>query len=154
VGDQSFSISIEHLEGYQFRVEFDWPVPDIVMDEPEPLGERRGPNASRLLAAAVGNCLTASLLFCLTKTRVELGGARTIVTAVLSRNERGRLRVGSLDVSIQLSVMPEAGNKAVRCSQLFEDFCVVTASVREGIPIHVTVTDDRGTVLHHSGSPV
>jgi len=37
------------------------------MDEPEPMGGNSGPNACKVLAATIGNCLTASLLFCLQK---------------------------------------------------------------------------------------
>jgi hypothetical protein len=58
------------------------------MDEPEPLGEGTGPNAARVLAAAIGNCLSASLLFCLDKARVEVSVVRTKVTGSIVRNEK------------------------------------------------------------------
>jgi uncharacterized OsmC-like protein len=150
MAEQSFTISVQHLKDYQFAVAFDWPVPDILMDEPEPLGAAQGPNASRLLAAAVGNCLTASLLFCLRKARVEATGAKTNVTANLKRNEEGRLRIASLDVQVKIAGILDAANRTRRCNTLFEDFCVVTASVRRGVPVHVTVLDHDGTVLHRS----
>jgi hypothetical protein len=37
-----------------------------------------------------------------------------------------------------------------RCLDLFEDFCVVTASVRQGIPVTVEVVGPAGEVLHRA----
>lgn len=134
----AFRIEMERIEGFEYRVKFDWEgVADLVTDEPEPIGGRKGPNASRLLAAAVGNCLSASLLYCLQRSRAEVSGMRTAVVGTLTRNERGRLRVGGLDVRIEVEgVEPE---KLERCRGLFEDFCLVSDSVRHGIPIRVEV---------------
>ena len=99
------------------------------------------------MAAAVGNCLSASLLFCLQKSRAELEGeVATTVTGRVERNERGRLRLAGLDVQIRLPVAGE--ERAVRrCLGLFEDFCVVTESVRSGIPVEVEVVDREGRAL-------
>jgi hypothetical protein len=48
----------------------------------------------------VGNCLSASALFCLRRAHVQVHGMRTSVTASLTRNDHGRLRVGGLRVRI------------------------------------------------------
>ena len=43
-----FTIHLEHLEGYEFKVKFDWDsTEDALMDEPMPLGGESGPNAGR-----------------------------------------------------------------------------------------------------------
>ena len=68
-------------------------VPPLLLDEPEPLGDGDGPNAAKVLAAAVGNCLSASALYCLRRARIDVQSMRTTVSASLSRNEAGRLRV-------------------------------------------------------------
>jgi organic hydroperoxide reductase OsmC/OhrA len=39
---------------------------------------------------------------------------------------------------------------AERLLQQFEDFCVVTESVRQGVPVDVTVRDPGGTAVHDS----
>ena len=141
------TVSMEQIEDYEFKVKFDWDdVAELTMDEPEPIGGRKGPNASRVLAAAVGNCLTASLLFCLQKSRVEMTGVKTTVTGSLVRNERKRLRVGGFDARIAVEGLADVA-RAQRCLELFEDFCVVTASVRDGIDVNVEVVDEAGTKL-------
>jgi len=143
-----FTLELEQLEGYEFKVKFDWDkVPDVLMDEPPPLGGRNGPNASRMLAAAVGNCLSASLLYCLAKADVPSNGVKTSVTCKMIRNEKGRLRVGGMDVRISLAEELGGTTRLKRCLGLFEDFCVVSASVRQGVPIEVDVVDAQGTSL-------
>lgn len=147
----AFTVTLEHLQDYEFKVKFDWEnVPDVVLDEPEPLGSRQGPNASRVLAAAVANCLSASLLFCLRKARMEPQGMRTQVTGTLTRNENGRLRIAGLGVRIMLDAGPQPAARLARCTEIFEDFCVVTESVRHGIPVQVEVLDAGGARLHKS----
>jgi len=147
--DGRFSIELEHLQGYEFKVRFDWDrVPDVVMDEPPPLGNRQGPNASRMLAAAVGNCLSASLLYCLTKSEPPAGSVKTSASCQVVRNASGRLRVGALDVVLSVSAELVDSPRLTRCLDLFEDFCVVTASVSEGIPVKVSVVDEKtGRIL-------
>jgi len=137
-----FTISMKQIEDFQFEVRFDKEqFAPLRMDEPEPLGRDAAPNASRVLAAAIGNCLSASLLFCTRKARVELGPVETRVRVQLGRNERGRLRIASVEVEIDPHFPPGEREKAARCLELFEDFCVVTQSVRDGIPVEVRVKE-------------
>jgi uncharacterized OsmC-like protein len=151
MSDSQFTVRLEQIKDFEFKVAFDWPdVDDIVADEPEPLGTQKGPNASRLLAAAVANCLTASLYFCLKKSRVEVDGFRAEVQGEIIRNESKRLRIGGFRVRIEAPVTGAEGKKLDRCLGLFEDFCVVTASVRQGIPVEVEVVDREGDLLFSS----
>lgn len=137
---EPFEITLTLDHDLQFDVEFDLPdVPSLRMDEPEPAGDGAGPNAARLLAAAVGNCLSASALFCMRKARVPVTGMRTTVRTTLERNEAGRLRIGGIEVEIHPEVPDEDQARIVRCLDLFEDFCLVTESVRAGIDVDVDV---------------
>jgi organic hydroperoxide reductase OsmC/OhrA len=147
-----FTLHLEQLEGYEFKVRFDWDqVPELIVDEPPPLGGRAGPNPSRLLAAAAANCLSASLLYCVTKNEPPASALKTSVTCRMVRNDKQRLRVGGLAVRIEVTEALADAARLKRCLDLFEDFCVVTASIRDGIPIGVEVCDPAGNVLHSSG---
>lgn len=138
--DKRFAFTLTGGEGYRFTVDFDQPgVPPLVLDEPPPLGDGDGPDAARLLAAAVANCLSASFLYCLRKSRAAPSAFRTTVEGELVRNERGRLRIGRLTVRLHPSVPQDDVLRVGRCLDLFEDFCMVTESVRDGIEVDVEV---------------
>lgn len=146
-----FTLQLEQREGYAINVAFDWQrAADLLMDEPPPLGETNGPNASRLLAAAVGNCLSASLLYCIGKEEPPERSLRTEVTCVMVRNEKKRLRIGRMEVRMILAPILIESKRFERCKTLFEDFCVVSASVRQGIPMVVSVLDEAGQLLYRS----
>ena len=144
---QQFSFTLEQQEDFAFLIRFDQDIPPLLSDEPPPLGKDAGPNPSRLLAASVANCLSASLLFALRKFKNNPGPITTVVTAHLDRNEAKRLRVGSVDVMIQVDAPADSLEHLDRVLDQFEDFCVVTQSVRSGFPVHVSVRDAAGKVL-------
>lgn len=134
-----FSIRVEQVDGFEFRVKLDKAqYPDVLMDEPPPLGKDRAPNPARILAAAVGNCLSASLLFCLQKAGVKLEGLASDVHVELVRNENRRLRIGKIEVHLHPKLPPDHP-ALTACLGAFEDFCVVTQSVREGLDVRVAV---------------
>ena len=145
----TFGVELEQQEGFEFRVRFDWPdVPELLLDEPEPLGRRAGPNAARLVAAAVANCLSASVVFCLrTKFKQNPGPVRAMATGRLERNEQGRYRIAGIDVVLSLAEKAGDMPHQERCLEQFEEFCIVTQSIRAGIPVNVTVLDAQGTEL-------
>jgi organic hydroperoxide reductase OsmC/OhrA len=103
------------------------------------MGHGEGPNAARLLAAAVGNCMSASALFCLRKARIDVAGMHTTVRTTMGRNERGRQRVAAIEVRIEPEVAPEDVQRMKRCLDIFEDYCVVAQSIREGIDVTAEV---------------
>jgi len=149
--EKQFAITMELIKDYEFRVNFGENIAELLVDEPEPLGGGNGPNASRLVAAAVGNCLSASLLFCLRRGRVEPRHITSTVTTTMARSDKGRWRVKGAEVSLVMELDPEQRERIGRCLGLFEDYCVVTQSVRQGIAVAVTVADQDGTVYHRSG---
>ncbi len=134
-------VRLIQTDGYRFEVHPDQPDDyQFAMDEPQPLGNGSAPNAARYLASAVGHCLSASLLFCLQKSRVDISHIETEAAATIARNQRGRWRVQRMDVTIQVEGLSEEKLSGFeRCMQIFEDYCIVTGSVNRGIPVHVEV---------------
>ena len=49
------------------------------------------------------------------------------------------MRIGSLRVRLSPDVPPADRERMGRCLELFEDFCIVTESVRQGINVEVAV---------------
>ncbi len=135
-------VTVKLTDNYEFVAQFDDVdgLPEMVFDEPVPLGEGRAPSAAAVLGAAVGNCLAASLVFCLRKVRIEPEGLTARVATHVSRNEQGRFRISGIDVELVPELGPDVDQSRFnRCEQLFEDFCTVTESIRQGIPIRVAV---------------
>lgn len=134
-GEGDFAVTLTLDRGYRFAVDPEMPGAEAFhIDETPPLGEGSAANPSRVLASAMASCLASSLAFCLRKARIELKGLRVVARGTLVRNERKRLRVGSLHVELFPEVAEGDVDRMQRCLEIFEDFCVVTESVRHGIP--------------------
>ncbi len=146
---QRISLTLEQEDDYAFRIRFDdTTIADLMTDEPPPLGQGEGPNPTRLLLSAVANCLSASLLFALRKFKNTPGKLVTHATAELVRNEQGRLRVGRIHADIRLAEAGAAHASLERILAQFENFCVVTESVRHSVEVSVSITDADGVQLH------
>lgn len=146
--EQTFEITLDQASDYEFKVRFDdTAIPDLTTDETSPLGRDAGPNPSRLLATAVAHCLSASLLFALRKYKNTPGHLGAKAKATLARNEHGRWRVTHIGVDLQLSDKAELLEHFDRVLAQFEDFCIVTQSVRQGIKVDVSVHDGDGNLL-------
>lgn len=143
-----FRIELVQLQDYRFEVRFDdAAVPALVTDERAPLGGDAGPSPSRLLATAVANCLAASLLFALRKFKNEAAPLRTTAAVSMIRNAQGRLRVGRIAVDLHLDASGSEIAMLDRILGQFEEFCIVTQSIRAAVPVDVRVLDNAGAVL-------
>lgn len=137
-----YILCMEKLEGFKFVIDFrKETIPDLMMDEPEevPGGESKGPTASMLLAAAIGNCLSASLNFCLTKKNIPVSGFKTKVQVVRERNDKGFWRISEVNVDLMPEVESLGDPATKRCIDIFRNYCVVSASIEEGININVNI---------------
>jgi uncharacterized OsmC-like protein len=147
MSNETVTVRLAQRQDYQFDVQFGPGVPALLADEPPPLGQGQGPSPVQLLAAAVGNCLSDSLLFALRKFKQQPEPLQCEVTAEVGRNAEGRLRVLGLQATITLGVPAEALEHLERVLTTFESYCTVTQSIAQGIPVRVQVIDAQGSIL-------
>ena len=141
------TVDLVQARDFQFEISFGAHGAPLLADESPPVGAGAGPSPLQLLAAAVGNCLSASLLFALRKYKQSPEPLRTHAEARVGRNDRNRLRVEAIDVRITLGVPAGSLEHLDRALAQFEDFCTVTASVRGAITVNVEVYDRDGMRL-------
>ena len=111
-------------------------VDDTNKDEVDMLG----PNPTRMLGLALLGCLSASFIFCLKKRNLTLDDLKAEAELTIARNEKGFWRVKKVDVDIDIKISdPETLKRADQCRKMFEQYCIVTQAVREGIDVEVNV---------------
>lgn len=147
MADQPVKVVLRQQADYQFENSFGSSVPSLLSDEPPPLGQGLGPSPVQLLAAAVGNCLSDSLLFALRKFKQKPEPLNCEVEATVGRNAAGRLRVLRMDARLTVGVAAASLEHLDRVLAQFEEFCTVTQSVGQGIAIEVSVLDCNGLKL-------
>lgn len=145
--EKTITVELRQRSNYQFGIEFNEGIPQLMSDEPAPLGEGKGPSPVQMLAASVGNCLSDSLFFALAKFKQKPEPIHTTVNALVGRNAEGRMRVLHIEAKIHLGVEASKLEHLDRALEQFQEFCTVTQSVGQGIPIHIRVMDATGLIL-------
>jgi len=111
-------------------------VDDTNKDEVDMLG----PNPTRMLGLALLGCLSASFIFCLKKRNLTLDDLKAEAELTIARNKKGFWRVKKIDVDIDIKISdPDTRKRADQCRKMFEEYCIVTQAVREGIDVEVKV---------------
>ena len=147
MSETNVHIELRQKQDYQFDIHFGGDVPVVMGDEPAPLGSGQGPSPVQLLAAAVGNCLSDSLLFALRKFKQAPEPLRCDVHAEVGRNAEARLRVLGIRAILTLGVPASSLEHLERVLSQFETYCTVTQSVGLGIPVTIEVVDSLGVRL-------
>jgi organic hydroperoxide reductase OsmC/OhrA len=139
---RKFRLDLELVDGYQFACQASEDgTPhggEFRSDEPDPVGAASAPATPALLGAAVGHCLSASLLDALRHAHLEVRSLTAQVVSVVAANSEGLPRIDHVDVVIT-PVLASFGPRARRCEEIFERYCTVTSSVRQGVDVRVRV---------------
>jgi len=64
---------------------------------------------------------------------------KTKIEGTLARNEKGRWRIKKIEARLHPLVDEQHQSQLQRCIEIFEQYCVATQSVREGIDVQVEV---------------
>jgi uncharacterized OsmC-like protein len=147
MSETSIHVQLNQKQDYQFDIHFGGDIPTVMGDEPAPLGLGQGPSPVQLLAAAVGNCLSDSLLFALRKFKQAPEPLRCDIEADVGRNAEGRLRVLGIKAVLTLGVPAASLAHLDRVLVQFAAYCTVTQSVGQGIPVSIAVVDALGVRL-------
>lgn len=147
MSEKTITVTLQQQHDYRFDIHFDETMPVLTSDEPAPLGTGQGPSPVQLLCAAVGNCLSDSLLFALRKFKQAPDPIRCQVQAQVGRNPEGRMRVLGMVATLHLGVPASTLEHLDRVLDQFEVFCTVTQSVGQGIPISTQIFDSTGAKL-------
>ena len=144
---KTIRVELSQRNDYRFDIAFGNDMPLLTSDEPAPLGTGLGPSPVQMLCAAVGNCLSDSLLFAFRKFKQVPEPIQCVVTAEVGRNDDNRLRVLHMTAQIRMGVLAASLEQLSHVLAQFEEFCTVTQSVRQGIPVTVEVFDSAGQQL-------
>lgn len=147
MSDKMITVELQQDHDYRFDIRFGEGIAVLKSDEPPPLGSGQGPSPVQLLCAAVGNCLSDSLLFALRKFKQAPEPIGCTVQAEVGRNAEGKVRVLRLAAALRLGVPAAKLEHLDRVLAQFESYCTVTQSVAQGIPVAVTVSDADGVVV-------
>ena len=116
---------------------------DFNVDEPVSFhGTDLGPSAVEYLLIGIGGCLGTTFIYCLQKKNIELEVFEVVVDGTLSHTgPKMLLRLVNVDVDLKFT--PKEANSDVeinRCMKEFTEYCIVTNSIANGLPINVNCT--------------
>lgn len=113
---------------------------DFNIDEPASFhGTDLGPSAVEYLLIGIGGCLGTTFIYCLQKNNIELEALEVVVDGKLSHTgPKMRLRLADVDVDLKFTPKEASSDVEInRCMKEFTEYCLVTNSISNGLPINV-----------------
>ena len=113
---------------------------DFEVDEPVSFhGTDLGPSAVEYLLIGIGGCLGTTFIYCLQKKNIELETFEVVVDGKVSHTgPKKRLRLENVDVDLKFTPKEASSDLEInRCMKEFTEYCVVTNSITNGLPINV-----------------
>ena len=125
--------------------------PPLDVDEPAQFhGDDRGPSSLEYLCVGIGGCMGTSLVYCLKRFKATFSELKVEAAAEIHHVPPNRmLRVTALHVDFHITPDPQTPDNIENIQECYEHFakyCVVTQSVKQGIPfdIQLKISDETG----------
>lgn len=139
---RDFRVHLRHVDKYRFASQASEDGQkhgdQFSSDEPDPVGDASAPATPALLGAAIGHCLSASLLETLRHAHLPVEDFQAEVHTVVRPEATGLPRIDHVEVVLK-PVLGQRSGRTRRCEEVFERHCTVTSSVREGVDVRVRV---------------
>lgn len=139
-----FEAELNWIKNFVFEITVD-DFPKFYMDELQPVGEDSAPNPADYLLVSVGGCIASSFLYSALKFSIPLKKLQVKVRGEYVR-KNNRIRVGKINVElhIDLDVEKTSYEDLELCVNAFRKYCIISESVKEGIPMDISlVIGDR-----------
>ena len=127
---QHFTASARHFHG-------------IHVDEPESFhGTDVGPSPVEYFLIGIGGCLGSTFKYCLQKQDVEIDLLEVVVDGQLKHaGPKMSLKLVYIEAELFITAKnEESSDKIEQCIKNFRDYCIVTNSITQGVPIDVKVS--------------
>jgi uncharacterized OsmC-like protein len=132
-------VELKHKEDCMFDARFRTKEGDLLLPAPTPVGVGYGPEAVTLLNMSTTYCMTASLNYYLAKARVVPTTLRAKGHVGMRLTEEQFRRVKSIEIDIRIEVDEKERKRLMRALDRFNDFCIITESIKGSFPINVRV---------------
>lgn len=101
-------------------------------------GKSRFPCPDELFFSAVGGCLLTTFLYFKERLKLNLRGLQVSVQGTVDSVGSKGYQISSLEIIINVEADEEEKVKAERCAELAKEYCHLTRSLENGIPVKVS----------------
>jgi len=132
-------VSLNYTENLHFKAsvrQFN----NFNVDEPTLFhGTDLGPSSVEYLLIGIGGCLGTTFIYCLQKRNIKMKSVEIVVDGKLSHmGPKMLLRLTKVDAEIKFKPEENASSKEINfCIKKFREYCIVSNSIAEGLPINV-----------------
>ena len=132
-------VSLNYTENLHFKAsarQFN----NFNVDEPTLFhGTDLGPSSVEYLLIGIGGCLGTSFIYCLQKRNIKMKNVEIVVDGKLSHvGPKLVLRLTKVDAEIKFKPEENASSEEINlCIKNFREYCIVSNSIADGLPIHV-----------------